>query len=223
MQKVIYDQKWQKFLKRTWIFRHLPFLDFVLAAGSMAIGNVNDDSDFDIIAGVRAGRIFTARFFAIMVLALFGWRRTKIDHRESARDKICLNHFITPASYRLSPPHNEYWQILYKNLVPVFGGTDDINTFWMANKDWMETIPNYRDDLRHQYRSSAVLTQIIEKILGGSMGDWLENLLKKTQIRRISSGLKQGIAGYQPRIIYNDNELEFHPDTKRIQDFLRDL
>ena len=43
------------------LFQYVPF-DFVFAAGSMAMGTVRQDSDFDVLVGVRHGRIFTARF-----------------------------------------------------------------------------------------------------------------------------------------------------------------
>lgn len=186
----------------------------------MAIGNVNPDSDFDVIIGTQSRRIFTARFFSIIAFGIFGWRRKKLDHKESARDKICFNHFVTPVSYRLSPPHNYYWKTLYKNLVPVFGKPEIIQIFLAANKNWLEKIPLYQDDLRHLHQFPAITARVMEKCLKGKIGDWMENILKKAQIKRIELGLKHGNVGYQPRIIYNDDELEFHPDTKRIQEFL---
>ena len=48
-QQVLYDKKWRKFLRRSWLFRFIPFLDFALGAGSMATGAVNANSDFDVI------------------------------------------------------------------------------------------------------------------------------------------------------------------------------
>src|SRR3989338_8362689 len=93
-QQVLYDKKWRKFLRRTWLFKYIPFVDFALAAGSMALGNVSPESDFDVIIGARPGRVFTTRFFCVVAFGVFGWRRTKLNHRESAADKICLNHFV---------------------------------------------------------------------------------------------------------------------------------
>src|SRR3989338_3476442 len=107
-QQVLHDKKWIKFLRRTWLFKHIPFVDFALAAGSMATGNVRPESDFDVIIGARAGRIFTARFFCVIAFGFFGWRRAKLNHKESAADKICLNHFVTEKSYQLSGSRNTY-------------------------------------------------------------------------------------------------------------------
>ena len=219
-QKVLFDQKWKKFLWRSWLFRYIPFIDFVLAAGSMALGNVKSESDFDVIVAAKSGRIFTARFFSVLAFSLFGWRRKKLSHRESATDKICLNHFVTEKSFQLSPPRNHYWQALYKNLVPILGEPEKISQFWKANQEWMEQPQIYQNDLRHQNKKS-IIKKILETVLGGKLGAWLEKFLKSTQIKRIERGLKNDGLGYQPRIIYNDNELEFHPDTQRIQNFLQ--
>lgn len=216
-QQVLYDKKWIKFLRRTWLFRYIPFVDFVLAAGSMATGNVKPESDFDVIVGARSGRIFTARFFCVLAFGILGWRRAKFSHKESAADKICLNHFITEKSYRLSGPHNAYWQGLYQSLVPLFGDSDKINRFFEANNDWLPKPKIYVDDLRHFHDGHSWFKKIKELALGGFIGDWFEKVLRRIQVSRIEKSLKTDPPGYKPRIKYSDDELEFHPDTYRIQ------
>lgn len=216
-EQVLYDKKWIIFLSRTWLFRHLPFVDFALAAGSMALGNVNPNSDFDVIIGVRRGRIFTTRAFAIMAFGIFGWRRKKMDHHETASDKICLNHFVTEKSYKLSPPHSSYWRALYKNLVPVYGDRRRIEEFFSANADWIGEKVDCAEDLRRFGRGASAFEKSIEFFLGGRFGDWVERILRTVQIRRIESGLAKNPPGYKPRIAYGDDELEFHPDTRRIE------
>lgn len=216
-QQVLYDKKWLKLLKRTWLFRYIPFIDLALVAGSMAIGNVGPQSDFDVIIGARKGRIFTARFFSVLAFGLLGWRRRKLSHKEDAADKICLNHFVTKNSFRLSGPHDRYWQKLYSNLVPVFGPDNLVKSFFAANKDWMGEEKIHGDDLRHLHRTSSVFKKIAENILKGGIGFILEEAVKNFQIKRIERGLNNDPPGYNPRIIYNDDELEFHPDTYRTQ------
>ncbi len=216
-QQVLYDKKWIKFLKRTWLFRYIPFVDFALAAGSMATGNVKPESDFDVIVGARTGRIFTARFLCVLAFGIFGWRRAKFSHKESAADKICLNHFVTEKSYQLSGPHNAYWQGLYQSLVPLFGDLEKIDNFFKANNKWLKHPKSYTDDLRHFHKNSSWVKKVREWILGGSFGDWVEKVLRRVQISRIEKSLKTDPPGYKPRIKYSDEELEFHPDTYRTQ------
>jgi len=230
-RQVLYDKKWHCFIKRARLFRHLPFIEFAFGAGSMALGNVVTTSDFDVLVGVKPGRIFTARFFAAVGFSLFGWRRSKMDHRDTATDKICLNHFVTPQTYRLTQTVNTYWQDLYSNLVPIYGNNDLVQQFFKANADWMIKPVIYSGDMRHQYHTPSKFKIFLESWLSGHFGNWFEKKLKHLQVRRIKKGLKavkQGVPHHialgkgraltlPPLIRYNDNELEFHPDAAVIE------
>ncbi len=218
MSNNLYNQKWDKFLKRIWPFRFIPFVDFVLAAGSLATGNMNEDSDFDVIVGVRQGRIFSARAFCFLSFEIFGWWAR---HPKNSKDKLCFNHFVTPKAYRLSPPYNEYWVNLYKSLVPVYGGSEVIQKFYDANIDWLGARRMYKGDEEHIYKKIGWVKKMLDSNnrTKEGLGDWLENILKSVQMRKIEKSLGKQ-SGYKPRIIFNDNELEFHPDTRRIDGFL---
>jgi len=216
-QDVLYDKKWKIFLRRTRLFRHLPFVDFVFAAGSMALGNINKNSDFDVIVGVREGRIYTARFFSVLAFGALRARRKKLTHHEHAKDKICLNHFVTAKSACLSPPHNIYWQELYQNIVPLYGKKERIEFFFKAN-NWAGEPKTNLTDLRYQHRYSLIKTTGTY-ILSGKLGDIIEKKLKNFQIKRIHSGFLES-QGFAPRIRVTDDELEFHPDTRRISELI---
>lgn len=224
----LYEEKWQKFLSRVWLFKFVPFVDFVFAAGSLATGrpvgrasptagNMNEDSDFDVIVGVRQGRIFTTRMLCFIGFGMFGlWAK----HPGKSKNRFCFNHFVTPAAYRLSPPYNEYWKNLYDSLVPIYGKSEIIQKFYDANADWMGERRIYQNDTRHKYKKSNWIKKSREWMLAGKLGDWLEKKLKTIQIKKIEADLKIRHT-YKPRIIFNDNELEFHPHTKRIEEYLK--
>ncbi len=217
MTNVLLEEKWRKFLKHRRFFSFIPFIDFVLVAGSLALGNVHENSDFDVIVGARQGRIFTVRAFCVFVFGILGLRRKGIDHKAASSDKVCFNHFVTPSGYKLSPPYNDYWKKLYQNLVPVYGRKKKIEDFFAAN-DWLEKEPT----LRWEYFQGTVFNPvriILEFILHEFFGDIFEKFVKKIQLERIKKSLKRD-AGYKPRLKYDDNELEFHPDTRRIEEML---
>lgn len=234
-QKVLYGMKWQKLLKRAWLFKHVPFVDFVFGAGSMAVGNVTEISDFDVLIGARQRRIFTARFFAILFFGLFRWRRAKEEHGTTAADKICLNHFITPASYRFALEKNPYWEQMYQGLVPIFGDERFMRIFLQANTELIPQPKNVLNDLRYQHRKSSFLKRSLERLLAGRLGEWFERKVKAIQIARIEKGLpkdaspkphyirievagaKEGSYNLPPLIRYSDTELEFHPDPAIIE------
>jgi len=232
-QQVLCDKKWHKFNRRTWLFRYIPFVEIVFGSGSLAIGNVDNESDFDVLIGVRDGRIFTARFFSAVVIGLFGWRRTKKHGHAEATDKICLNHFVTRSTYKLRAPANLYWRVLYQSLVPVYGQAYKIQNFYDANA---QLIGERKVDADHRYKhkKASELKNIIEFFLSGRLGDSLEEFLKKYQVSRIRQGAG-GVASVsgshrimvygvgegakiklQPLITYSDEELDFHPDSAQI-------
>ena len=217
----VLEKKWRKFLGYRSIFSFIPFLDFVIVAGSLAFGKVHENSDFDIIVGAKKGRIFTVRFFAVALFGLLSIRRKGIDHKIASKDKICLNHFVTEASYRLSPPHDLYWQKLYRNLEPVYGNSHAVEMFFRKNRDWCgrEEIFLNRDLWQETKLNS--FRKILEITLRGSLGNIFERFLKKFQLNRIQKSLKRD-SGYKPRLRYNDEELEFHPDTARIEAIIKD-
>ena len=206
--------KWRKFLGRIWPFRFIPFIDFVFASGSLATGNIREESDFDVIVGAKQGRIFTVRFICFVIFNILGsWAR----HPDKSKNRLCFNHFITPNEYALKPPHNTYWQELYEKLVPVYGDSVLIQRFYRANQSWMKKPKLYEKDPRHHIGKN-IISKLSEEILSGWFGDWLEKQLKNIQIQKINKWANAQNK-YKPRIIINDNELEFHPNTKRTEEY----
>lgn len=224
MKSDLRERKWRKFLGRARLFRFVPFAEFVLAAGSLATGKLHENSDFDVIVASRSGRIFTARFFSALIFNIPGWRRRKLTHGEDASDKICLSHFVTRSSYCLKPPYNIYWQNLYQSLVPILGDQEKIDEFFKAN-NWLSPareydIKKFKSNIFHIDIKDSRFKSFLEKILSYEFGNRLERALKNFQIKRIEKSLEITLC-YKPRVVYNDDELEFHPDTKRIEEMLK--
>lgn len=210
-------------MRRVRLFRFVPFAEFILAAGSLATGNLHENSDFDVIVASRNGRIFTTRFLSVLISGVPGWRRKKLTHGEDASDKICLSHFVTNKNYCLKPPYNDYWQNLYQNLVPIMGEREKIDEFFKANS-WLSPrreydLMKFKSNPLHIQTRNSWFKRSAEELLSGKLGDRLEKALKSFQVKRIEKSLSVTIC-YKPRIIYSDDELEFHPDTKRIEEML---
>ena len=214
----VLEDKWRRLLRYRRFFRHIPFIEFVLVAGSMALGTVDKHSDLDVIVGARDGRIFTVRFLCVALFGLLRVRRRGIDRGEKASNKLCFNHFVTPAKYTLSPPYNAYWIKLYQNLVPLFGKRNGIERFFKAN-DWAKP-GKVKNNSRWLQRDTSVVKKFSERMLGGRLGSALERFVKRYQVRRIERGVARGALGFEPRFRYDDTELEFHMDTRRIKEML---
>jgi hypothetical protein len=232
-QQIIYDQKWELLRKRAWLFHYIPFIDFVLGSGSMAIGNVDRESDLDVLIAVKQGRIFTTRFITAVIFGLFGWRRKKSDTHDRAANKVCLNHFITPRAYKFSLQPNAYWRLMYERMVPLYGKASVMQGFFDVNRSWIGKRVEVGQDLRHRYQSRVWLASFFQWVLSGRFGDVVERFLKQLQTKRIASGRKEAqgekhvirISGVgerarielSPLIRVSDDELEFHPDPAVIE------
>ena len=209
-------KKWEELLGWRWLFSLIPFVDFALVAGSMALGEEDENSDFDIILACRENRMFVARICAVIVFGSLKRRRKSTDTKEQSKDKFCFNHFITKDSYVLRPPHNVYWETLYQNLVPLYGNAEKLIDFFFAN-GWAgnQTIVF---DSRFKRRKLNLIRTPLELILGTPLGTPLEKLLGHYQLRRIK--MKGDVT--TGRLHADTTELELHPDIRRIEERIRE-
>lgn len=210
-QKLILDVKWRKLLKLAKWFRCAPFVQFVLASDSMALGTVNKNSDFDVIISVREGRIFTARYFINFIFSILRTRRLN-DVKGSSPDKFCFSHFITPASFKKSGL-DDYGREIYRHLVPICGDGKLIREFFEANKELGIKSETKLDDLRFSDSGPNFIGKTFEFLLGR----WLGNIIEKKIAEPVA---RRRLARYvekkskRDRVIISAQELEFHFDLK---------
>lgn len=211
----IFGKKWRVFEKRVKLFRYVPFVEFVLLAGSMVTGRVHEKSDFDVIVGVRSGRVFSAWFLSSFIFQLFGWR----EHpgRDTA-NRFGMPHFAAPGGYTLTPPYDAYWQNLYKKLIPALGDEERMREFFAAN-DWLKPPRDYVRHEKYIGGASSWCKKVIEFLLHGRIGNLIEGVLKKWLVKKIENPDK---IGYKPRVFWDDTKIELYRDTKRIEKMLTD-
>ena len=207
-------QKWKKFLKTAHWFQAVPYLRGMLASGSMALGNTDNESDFDVLAIAQAGRLYTCRVLLSLMASLFGARRKRFD--KTAPDKFCFNHYITDASLPIR--HESLYNAqTYIHLKPVLIGDELFENFYASNLWINKYVYNFRPAnmfVRRSVKPSIVLRSAAvlgEFFLNNKLGDLLEGFLKKYQHHRIRSNPVTYEKG--GRIVFNDGELEFHPHS----------
>lgn len=211
----LFEKKWRVFEKRVKLFRYIPFIEFVLLAGSMAMGRVHEKSDFDVIIGVRSGRIFTAWFLSALIFELFGWRET--PGRDTS-EKVGMPHFAAPEGYTLTPPYDAYWNDLYERLIPALGDETRMAEFFAAN-DWLNPPRVYKRHEKYIGSANSWCKKVVEFVLGGWLGNIFESVLKKWLVKKIENPKK---LGYKPRVFWDDTKIELYRDTKRIEKMLAD-
>lgn len=202
----LWDNKWKIFSRRVRIFRQIPFVDFVFLSGSMATGNIRENSDFDLIVGAREGKIFTTFFISALFTEILGSRESQ-SRKRNPSNKFGLNHFVTPKGYKLSQPYDKHWQELYGKIIPAFGDENLMAKFFKAN-DWIEPERVYKRSEFYLGNEKSFLRRVREKIFGGHFGNLIEAILRKLLTRRFKK-YPPTKSGFIPRIVCNDERFEF--------------
>ncbi len=218
----IAKEKWKKIYYAVWWLKFLPYIKAIFASGSLAMSNAEELGDLDILIVVKHGRIWLSRLLISGLVSLIGMRRKY--NQKIAPDKICLNHYITDKSL-LIPYKSIYTAQTYISLKPVFvSDSRIIPEFYVANSWLSDFALNFNISSRqHDIVLSKgknilgrnflakVKSAAWEMILNSKLGDWLEDLAKWWQIKRIERHRKQDPPG--GRVVYNDEQLEFHPGS----------
>lgn len=146
--------------KRGLIHKYLQFLgasDHLLFAGisgSLAKNNAGPEDDIDICIITEAGRLFTARLYALFSAWLFGVKRKRSV--EIAPDKACLNLFLDRRN--LAMPQDKQTRYVAHEIIqldPVINKKDSYQQLFAANPWVLKHYPNALDSMR--YDEKAVL------------------------------------------------------------------
>lgn len=207
------DRKWKKAIKIFRILSAVPFVRAIFVSGSLAMENSKNDSDIDVIIVAKYGRIWTVRTFMTMLTFILGVRR----HGDKTKDRICLNHYITDKSLRISF-ESLYNAQSYAHLVNVYGEDGRIFKEFQEENRWIgKYILNYGfselESVRtvRKNRTALFMSKFFGSILSGKPGDWMEKFLSGIESGRIRKDPLCGKAG--GRITVDDTQLEFHPDS----------
>lgn len=224
-RKIFSHPKWRKALRASRWLEIIPFIKTIAVCNTLSYDNVKENSDIDFFIICSTGRIWTARFFSTVLLSLVGLRRvgTKINNR------ICLSFYLSDSSLNLSKialrPEDPYLNYWIFQLKPITDRDKSFNKFLLANTWVKKFLPNYSVQNNQLQKDSSLrfIRNILEKLMQGAFGNYVENKLKKHQLRSINQ--KNRIVNPPAGgVITNDSMLKFHPKDKRAiyrQEFLK--
>ncbi|MBI4128998.1 MAG: hypothetical protein HY460_03000 [Parcubacteria group bacterium] len=212
----IADEKWRRVRRIVWWMQLAPFVRVVFGSGSLAFRNTRLSSDLDVLVVIEHGRIWMGRFFVTMLTGALGVRRRRFGI--IAKDKICLNHYISTAGLRI-PFESMYNATTYARLVPILEQEIESKTFWDANSSWMKTYLVYPGEWKNGENLKTLkknfflhsIRRFLEKLLHGAIGNTVESLTRRYQRRRIERD--PWTYEHGGRVTYSDMQLEFHPDS----------
>jgi len=213
----IADQKWKKIRRIAKFLQLIPFIRLVAVSGSLAMNNPRKESDIDLLIITQYGRIWTCRALTTLFIHLIGQRR----HGSLIENRVCLNHYLTNHSLKI-PFKSLYNAQTYVHLVPLWEAEPSLYRRFQKANSWIKNYLffYYQASERYLIKVNNIflfncLRKIGEFFLRGKIGNALEFILKKIQIRRISKDpLTYQTGG---RVTFNDYQLEFHPHSPERQ------
>jgi len=209
--------KMRKARYAVWWLNFTPFLKAIFASGSLGLGNTDEVSDLDILTIAKSGRIWTSRFCITVLLYLIGMKRRPKDIMSP--DKICPNHYITDKSLFINLK-SIYNAQTYINLKPLIINDESLATRFKDENSWVNTYVNKWPAGNHSYilnrnLGQKLISRMLEFILGGRFGDFIEKKLGGYQVSIILKNPLTYIKG--SKVAYSNDHLEFHPDSPEKQ------
>ena len=205
-------QKWRKCLNRAYWLQLAPWIRGMFVSGSLALGTVTEESDFDILVLVEPGRLYLTRLLLSGAASLIGARRTRYE--TVAPDKFCFNHYLTTDALSIKY-ESLYNAQTYAHLVPMAISSARAGKFFAENlwiNKFVYNFTPHQHTIRRTVRPSGFLrgiAKIIEFIFQGRIGNVFERRAREYQQKRISVNPATHATG--GRVIYTNTELEFHP------------
>lgn len=216
------DFKSQRARRAVRLLRCVPFLRAVFLCNNVGMETADEDSDIDIFIIVKDGRIWLTRFFATLVLSLFGLRRT----RKKISNRICLSFYLSDKflnlrSLRIVDPdiYLIYW---LANLTPLYDPNNLEQKIFAANAWVKDYLKSYGSESRFSSTlaiadswSSKKFKQIWEKMWQGQYGNIIENQAREVQKAKMKFNVKSLEKYQDSRVVINDQMLKFHENDRR--------
>ncbi len=194
------------------LLAHLPFVRFVGLGNTLALGLARPTSDIDLLIVFKSGRMFLGRLLVTLVLHLIGWRRhgTKISNR------LCLSFYLDDEHLNLKElaydddPYLTYW---VATLIPLVGSAT--YAALVGDNKWVhERLPNWPGGFG-TLAAYEPRPGVIERLLGGAIGDWCEAVARRYQLARISRRRGSRLGDGTTAVVVAPGVLKFHESDRR--------
>lgn len=203
----------------------IPFVRAVFVCNTTAMGVPDEDSDIDVLVIVRKGRIWLVRFLAILILSLFGLRRTKTK----IKNRICLSFYVADDSLNLEKiaiKDDVYLIYWIDSLIPVYD-PDNLHQGVLKANQWVKkyspngfTLSNncilsYGQNRFPPKAGFDGVKKFLERMWVGSYGDLIEKQAKGIQQAKMKMNYTSVQNQQDTRVVVSDEMLKFHETDRR--------
>jgi hypothetical protein len=163
----------------------LPQIKLIGYSGSVAMENANEADDIDLFIITAQNRLWTARFFSLLITQFFGRRRKRGD--KHARDKVCLNMFVDENDLRIPhPKRNKYIAHEILQMKPILNRSFTYENFLKSNKWVFRFFPNASKYyiIKHHNTSKHIILSAHIIRMGGNLFEQVVKRLQRLLIDR---------------------------------------
>ncbi len=202
------------------ILSYLCSVRLICVCNSLALSNARETSDIDFFIITQKNRIWSTRFLVTIMLHFTKMRR----HHEKIQDRVCLSFYISEEALSLEKillENDIYFFYWLANLYPLYDRENIFEKLWNENMWLCEYFPNIflrAPSLRRRVKSQTLKNIIIrlgEIILNSFLGEMVERILKKFQMRKILKNTESVFRFHDTRVIVSDSMLKFHENDRR--------
>jgi hypothetical protein len=194
-------RSWRKARFYARVLSHLPFIRMIAITGALAMDNSNEGDDVDILMVTAPRRVWLAR--ALAVLLVYAGKLTP--------NTLCPNYVISEEILALEP-RTVYVAHEFVQMIPIYGY--EVYQKMRTVNPWIEQmLPNAVPPLHlePEYRPAKMgrcIKGIMEWLLAGKIGDWLDTWEMKRKIRKFGAR-KAHTPG---SVIFDQNQVKGHFD-----------
>mgnify|MGYP005850794827 FL=1 len=219
-QKKISSWRFRLYIKLLSLFSQIKLIGL---SGSIAMMNAKEEDDIDLFIITSQNRLFTGRFIAIILAKILGIHRgyqdiqlikklknqkdKKLDELIHFKNKVCLNLFFDQKNLKIpSKKHSLYVAHEVLQMKPLVNKDNIYERFLKTNRWIFSFFPNARriSHFKSTFSNQSPSLNFKNGKLRKNFLDWLENQLKKFQLRLIKK--------HQTTEIISDQQLWFHSD-----------
>jgi len=151
-----------------------PFIRAVFVSGSLSKSIVKPDGDIDFFLITTPGRLWLARTLLVLFKKIFLFNSHKY---------FCVNYFIDTENLEIEE-QNLFTATETVTLLPLYGA-DWYQAFCRENQWAWSQFPNVVQRPVHQIRKNhrGVFKPLLERMLSGKFGAWLDQTFMKLTLR----------------------------------------
>jgi len=191
------------------ILSRLPYIKLVGLSGSVAMMNAQKTDDIDLFIISAPGRMWTARFLAVMTARILRLGRKRSERRGEYDGKVCLNLFFDGSDLALPKKKRTLYgahEVL--QMKPLIDKQNTYNRFLKANIWVFKIFPNALSVILSERSKSKDLWKEIPRLIARNdnivIGNGIEWIFKRIQLLLIRR--------HQTTERITRSQLWFHPD-----------